>query len=423
MGQKLYPRSAEALLRRALNIAPVVLIHGPRQCGKTTLAKMVGESQDFQYYSFDDPFMLEHASTDPKDFMRTLPERCILDEVQRVPGLFSSLKMEIDRERAPGRFIMTGSSNVMLLPKLSDSLAGRMVNLRLHPLSQAELSQQSSSFLDCLFTKAFEAWRPSGQDPQIHQRILAGGYPSALECRDEEARFLWYRNHIDSIIQRDVQDLAQLRSLEIFSKLLALTAAQTAGLYNMNKLATQLEISQPTAQHHVILLEQMFLLERLYPWRDNHPRQLIKTPKMHFCDTGIACTLLGLDSTKLQTRRPQFGHLWETFVFQELRRQSDGSRRDTFNFFRNRAKVEVDVVIQRGPTEACGVEIKASSMIDKADLRGLKVLRGALGEHFVAGVVLYDGELVRRFDDQLFAVPVKMLWEAPASAQSDLPGF
>lgn len=416
MSQELYPRHAEASLRRLLEISPVVLIHGPRQCGKTTLARMVGDSQGYQYLSFDDPDVLAYATDDPVDFARSLPERCILDEVQKVPKLFSCIKMEVDRERTPGRFILTGSANVYLLPTLSDSLAGRVMMLRLHPLSQTELARQTPRFLDSLFFGTHENWKPSGSDSRIRTQILSGGYPPALALQGEESRATWYRNHIQSIIHRDVRDLARIRSLEIFSKLLAGTAAQTAELYNMNKLATPLEISRPTVQNHVVLLEQMFLLERLYPWWDDHPRRLIKTPKMHLCDTGIACALLDLNSAKLRTRRSLYGHLLETFVFQEIQRQGDGSGTENFSFYRNKNGTEVDIVVQRGHDQLAGIEVKAAGIIGQSDFRGLKVLRRTLGPRFVAGVVLYNGEFVRTFGDRLFAAPIAMLWDTSAQA-------
>lgn len=416
MTPELYPRHAEASLRRLLEISPVVLIHGPRQCGKTTLARIVGDSQGYEYLSFDDPDILAYATDDPVDFARTLPERCILDEVQKVPKLFSCIKMEVDRERTPGRFILTGSANVFLLPTLSDSLAGRIMMLRLHPLSQAELARQTPGFLDSLFSGTHESWKPTGSDTRIRTQILSGGYPPALALQGEESQASWYRNHIQSIIHRDVRDLARIRSLGVFSKLLANTAAQTAELFNMNRLAAPLEISQPTVRNHVVLLEQMFLLERLYPWCDLHPRRLIKTPKIHLCDTGIAYALLGLDSAKLRTRRSLYGHLLETFVFQEIRRQGDGSETESFYFYRNKNEAEVDIVIQRGHDQLAGVEVKAAGVIGQSDFRGLKALRADLGSRFVAGVVLYNGEFVRAFGDRLFAAPVTMLWGVSAQA-------
>ena len=412
MDGKLYSRHAEQSLRHALEMAPVVLIHGPRQCGKTTLARMLGKELGHQYFSFDRPHDLEFAEDDPEGFVNALPEKVILDEIQRVPELFSVIKMEVDRLDIPGRFILAGSANVMSLPKLSDSLAGRMTDLRLHPLSQAELSRRPSHFINNLFAGTFDHWAWPDSDSQIAQRIVAGGYPRALQKPDEKSSRGWYLQYIQRIIQRDVRELARIRSSDIFRSLLKNVANQTAQLLNINKLSSSLNIDRSTATHHVTLLEQMFLIERLNVWHGNMARRLTKTPKMHLCDTGIACALLGLDTKRLQERPRHYGFLLETFVFQELLRQSEGPGEEEFSFYRDRDQAEVDIVIQRGWDEIIGVEVKASSIVREADFRSLKKLRNKLGSRFKRGVILHDSEYPRDFGDRLFSVPIRMLWES-----------
>lgn len=204
----LYPRSAESALGRALADAPVVLIHGPRQCGKTTLAQATAESKGYTYFSFDDAVALEAAATDPVGFVADLPERTVLDEVQRVPALFTAIKAAVDRGRRPGRFLLTGSANVLLVPKLADSLAGRMEILHLHPLAQCELAGHPSTFLDALFEQGFKTRNYGRLGRELAERIAAGGYPAALARRNVRRRATWYRNYIESLVQRDVRDLA-----------------------------------------------------------------------------------------------------------------------------------------------------------------------------------------------------------------------
>lgn len=410
----IYPRYALPRLTEALADSPVVLIHGPRQCGKTTLAQALGERSDYAYLSFDDDVARAAAQADPAGFVSNLPQRVILDEVQRVPALFVALKIAVDRKRMPGRFILTGSANVLLVPKLADSLAGRMQILRLHPLAQCELARQAPGFLDALFKGRFKFRQSERLGNQLAQRITAGGYPAALTRPAGRRRAAWYRDYLEALVQRDVRDLARISSLDVLPRLLALAAAQTARLFNVTALAAPFQLSRPTIGDYVTLLERVFLLERLPPWHSNRISRLIKTPKLHLGDTGLACALLGVDAAALVADRPLLGQILETFVFQELRRQASWHD-EPLGFFHYRDKdgVEVDIVIERGARALVGVEVKAAATVTAADFRGLRKLREAAGKRFVAGVVLYDGEVSVPFDEQLHAVPLRALWETP----------
>lgn len=410
----IYPRYALPRLTEALADSPVVLIHGPRQCGKTTLAQTQGRHSKYAYLSFDDDVARVAAQADPAGFVSDLPERVILDEVQRVPALFAALKIAVDRKRVPGRFILTGSANVLLVPKLADSLAGRMQILRLHPLAQCELTRHAPGFLDALFEGRFKFRQSERLGDRLAQRIAAGGYPAALARPAGRRRAAWYRDYLEALVQRDVRDLARISSLDVLPRLLALAAAQTAQLFNMTALAAPFQLSRPTIGDYVTLLERVFLLERLPPWHSNCISRLIKTPKLHLGDTGLACALLGVDAAALAADRPLLGQILETFVFQELRRQASWHDEPlAFFHFRDKDGVEVDIVIERGARALVGVEVKAAATVTAADFRGLRKLREAAGKRFVAGVVLYDGEVSVRFDDQLYAVPLRALWETP----------
>ena len=410
----IYTRYALPRLTEALADSPVVLIHGPRQCGKTTLAQTQGRHSKYAYLSFDDDVVRGAAQTDPAGFMSDLPQRVILDEVQRVPALFAALKIAVDRKRVPGRFILTGSANVLLVPKLADSLAGRMQILRLHPLAQCELTRHAPGFLDALFAGRFKFRQSERLGGQLAQRIAAGGYPAALARPAGRRRAAWYRDYLEALVQRDVRDLARISSLDVLPRLLALAAAQTAQLFNMTALAAPFQLSRPTIGDYVTLLERVFLLERLPPWHSNRISRLIKTPKLHLGDTGLACALLGVDAAALAADRPLLGQILETFVFQELRRQASWHDEPlAFFHFRDKDGVEVDIVIERGARALVGVEVKAAATVTAADFRGLRKLREAAGKRFVAGVVLYDGEVSVRFDEQLYAVALRALWETP----------
>ena len=408
----LYPRFAERRLIEALTDSPVVLIHGPRQSGKTTLARMVGESRGYTYINFDDGVARAAAEADPVGFVADLPDRTLLDEVQWVPELFTPLKTAIDRSRVPGRFILTVSTNIMLVPRMADSLAGRMEILRLYPLAQCELERQPSSFLDVLFKSGFKIDRTERLAGELAERITAGGYPAALVRTAGRRRAAWYRDYLDALVQRDVRDLTRISSLDALSRLLTMTAAETARLLNVSDLAAPFQLSRPTIRDYVTLLERVFLLEELPPWYSNRLRRLIKTPKLHIGDTGLACALLGVNVQALAADRPLLGQLLETFVFQELRRQASWQD-DPLTFFHYRDKdgVEVDIIIERDSRTLAGVEVKAAATVTAADFRGLRKLKDSTGKRFAGGVVLYDGEMTAGFGDGLFAVPIRALWE------------
>jgi predicted AAA+ superfamily ATPase len=372
----------------------------------------LGERLGYTYLSFDDEVARASAQADPTGFVDDLPERAILDEVQRVPDLFASLKSSVDRRRQAGRFILTGSANVLLVPRLADSLAGRMHVLRLHPLAQCELARHAPEFLDRLFGGGFKVRNRERLKADLAGRIAAGGYPPALERSKARRRAAWYRDYLDALVQRDVRDLSRIRSLDALPRLLALAAGQTARLLNVTDLAAPFQLSRPTIHDYVTLLERVFLVEMLPAWHSNRLSRLVKTPKLHMSDTGLACALLAADAEALMADRTLLGQLLETFVLQELKRQASWHDETlTFHHYRDKDGLEVDVVIERGSRDLAGVEVKASATVTGADFHGLRRLKAIAGKRFTGGVVLYDGENSASFGDGLYAVPLRALWE------------
>lgn len=411
MDTPLYLRFLQPRLIEAMADTPAVLIHGPRQCGKSTLARQVGDAAGYTYLSFDDDVQRASAQADPIGYVADLPDKVVLDEVQRVPNLFTSLKAAVDARRQPGRFILTGSANVLLVPKLADSLAGRMDILRLHPLAQAELAGTEPNFLSALFGNGFKTGA-CGQrlGKMLAERVAAGGYPAALARATARRRASWYRDYADTLVQRDVRDLARIHALEALPRLLTLAAGQSARLLNVADLAAPFQLSRLTIRDYMTLLARVFLLEELPPWHSNRLSRLIKTPKLHLGDTGLACALLGVDAAALWDDRALYGQLLETFVYQELRRHASWQEEPvTFHHFRDKDGAEVDIVLESGGKLA-GVEVKAAATVTAADFKGLHKLESATRTCFVGGVVLYDGDAVASFGDGLYAVPHSCLW-------------
>lgn len=412
-----YARFAAPSLLDALGDTPIVLIHGPRQCGKTTLAQAVGGPLGYTYFTFDDDVILAAAVADPVRFISDLPETVILDEVQKAPVIFATIKSAVDRRRVPGRFLLTGSANVLLIPTLADSLAGRMGILRLHPLAQCEIAEREPRFLATLFGDRFRTGTTERLGRQLAERITAGGYPSALARPTDRRRAAWYRDYIETLVQRDVREMARIASLDVLPRLLTLVAGQTARLINISDLASPFQVSRPTIRDYVTLLERVFLVEELAPWHNNRLSRLVKTPKLHVTDTGLACALLGLDAEALMQDRGTLGQLLETFVFQELRRQASWNDHEIrFYHYRDKDGVEVDIVMEAAGGQIAGVEVKASATVTASDFRGLRKLKDATGKRFAGGAVLYDGETSASFGDGLHAVPVRALWETTGVA-------
>lgn len=406
------PRLVETRVEEALGDSPVVLIHGPRQSGKTTLAQQIARKRAYEYFTLDEDVVRAAAEADPLGFVADLPPRTILDEVQRVPSLFTALKVVVDRDRRPGKFLLTGSANVLLVPRLADSLAGRIEIIRLFPFAQCEIEGRSPGFLDALFHASFKIRRAERLGARLAERIVAGGYPAALARATPRRMAVWYRDYVETMVQRDVRELARIASLDALPRLLALAAGQTARLLNVTDLSGPFQLSRPTIRDYVTLLEQVFLLEELPPWHASRLSRLVKTPKLHLGDTGVAATLLGLDAAALYEDRAALGQLLETFVYQELRRQASGHNEEIrFHHFRDKDGYEVDVVMERGGRQVAGVEVKAAATVTAADFRGLRKLASAVGRRFAAGVVLYDGETSASFGEHQYAVPIRFLWE------------
>lgn len=411
----MYPRYSEYQVKEALNDTPVVFIMGPRQSGKTTLVKTLVEEmggEHWTYITLDDQAQFEVAKADPVGFIRNLPPtRIALDEVQRLPELFISIKQSVDEQRIPGRFLLTGSANALLLPRLSDSLAGRMETVRLMTLSECEIQGQQPTFL----SKLLNVEAPTSQVTRIRDHILnrlvTGCFPEPLQRTSEQRSLTWYKQYLSTLVQRDIRDLTHIDHPDLMGKLLKLTAFYAGKLINLTELGGKLGLDRLTIKKYMALLEQLFLVEQLPAWHTNEYKRLIKTPKLHSVDTGMMCAVRGLNRDRLLKKPEDFGLLLESFVYNDLRKQSVWIDEPlSFYHYRDKDKVEVDVIIENAMGDCFAIEVKAAATLSAKDFTGLKRFQSVAGDRFQMGVLLYDGDLTTAFGDNLYAVPLGALW-------------
>lgn len=404
----LYPRLLEQRVADAMSDTRVVLIVGPRQSGKTTLAKKIA-TQAMEYYTLDNATTLDAARQDPVGFVRRI-DRAVIDEVQRAPELLLAIKESVDTDQRPGRFLLTGSANLMTLPRVSDSLAGRMEVVRLLPLAQSEIRTASSSFLHDAFNNEAKCGDAIVGD-DLMAAVLAGGYPEALGRRTLSRRQDWYEDYVEAIVQRDVRDVAQIEQIAQMPRLLRILAEHSGQLVNYSGIGAAIGMNHVTTQKYVGIFESLFLARTVQPWFSNKLKRLTKTPKIHFLDSGLLASLRDLSLNRLRHDRGQFGALLETFVFGEiLKLASAAETRFEFSHFRDKQQNEVDIVIEDRRGRIVGIEIKAAASVTNSDFSGLRILAETTGERFVSGMVLYDHDKVIPFGERLSAVPISALW-------------
>ena len=405
-----YPRYIESKLKTALKDTPVVLLHGPRQSGKTTLVKAVG-GKKYTYVTFDDEAELASALHDPKGYTENLPRFCILDEIQRVPELFPSLKLAVDKSRVSGRFLLTGSANILSIPRLSESLAGRMEVINLYPLSQTEIEDSKCRFLKQAFAGAVKGSFKHNLGDQLFERVVAGGFPEPLGRLSSSRRRTWYTNYLNVLIKKDIVDFASIHYGQDIPLLLQRLANNTAGLMNILELNSGFSFDVKTTKSYVNMLTQLFLVNTIAPWFSNRNKRLIKTPKIHITDSGLLCALLKFGKAQLLKNRTTMGPILESFIYSELLKQASWHNQDLqFFHYRDKDQYEVDIVIENDEGELIGIEVKLASSANPADFKGLRRLMTQCPAQFKGGYLLYDGERVLPFGDRLKAVPISCLW-------------
>lgn len=396
-------------MKEDLSDTPVALIVGPRRAGKTTLVRKMGEAVR-EYITLDDQTVLDAAQSDPAGFIRDL-DRAIIDEIQRVPDLLLAIKKTVDDDYRPGRFLLTGSANVLTLPRIADSLAGRMETLQMLPLARAEIEGRTPTFLERLFEGKLQGQRNAILGDDLVRLVLQGGFPEAISRENERRRQDWARSYLTAVLTRDLRDIADVEKLTEFPKFVRLLAEHSGQLVNYSQFGAGINVSHKTGQRYVGLLEQVFLVATVQPWFTKAVKRVVKTPKLHFLDSGLLASARGLTFDRVRADRGTFGPLLESFVFSEvLKLMTASDLRLTPHHFRDRDMREVDIVLERDDGMIAGIEVKASATVKAGDFGGLRALAEGCGDRFAFGVVLYDSTNVVPFGERLAAAPLSCLW-------------
>lgn len=410
----MYQRYIVKPIIEALKDTPVILINGARQTGKSTLCRQLVEAGSFdgQIMTMDDPTTLAAAQADPLGFLQDLSPHVIIDEVQRAPELFLSIKKLVDDNRKGRRLILTGSADVMTLPQVADSLAGRIEIHDLWPLSQAEIRGKKSNFLDTLIAAdgRFQSHKNNWKD--MIEAIRAGGYPEALQRETEGRKAKWFESYIDAVLQKDIKDLANIEGLTQLPNILQLIATRVGSTINLSDIARLSGVKNTTLQRYMALLEHVFLILKIPAWTPNIEGQFVKSPKIVLNDTGLLCHLRGESVDSLMGNRTTAGAFLENFIVMEIIKLLSWSDLflKAYHFSIHRG-AEVDLVLEDRKKQLYGIEIKSTASVDQNDFKGLKRLAEVAGKKFQRGIVLYGGEhMVGGFGENLQAVPLSAVW-------------
>jgi predicted AAA+ superfamily ATPase len=407
----MYPRHILARVTEALADTPVVLLQGARQTGKSTLvAQLIAQHQRASYVTLDNLAALSAAQADPTGFLADLGTPAAIDEVQLAPGLFRAIKEQVDRDRRPGRYLLTGSADVMLLPAISESLAGRIERITLWPLAESELRGTTGNFVDRLFAGELPRVTSDLTRADLLGLALRGGYPEAVARAAGRRRTGWFESYVDTMLRRDVRQLANIEGLTQMPRLLALLASRATGLLNASAVARDLGMERKTVGRYLDLLELAYLVKRLPAWSRNLGKRLTRAPKLLLTDTGVMGYLLGIEGAGPALERAA-GALLENFVGLELHKALAWSAtRAGLYHYRTADGAEVDLVLERSDGAVAAVEVKAAASLTAGDFRPLQTLQATLGDDLVAGVILYGGRETVGFGPGLRALPCAALW-------------
>lgn len=388
----------------------VLLLNGPRQCGKTTLARSL-ESSDTEYRTLDDLTLKQAAEADPHGFVKHDAKTLIIDEVQRVPELFTAIKKIVDEDTRSGRYLLTGSVNIRMLPSVRESLAGRISQIRLRPFSQGELAKTEHRFLPLAFSQSFDhGWRAYDRD-ELLEISFRGGFPEAVRL-EGRARRRWHDDYIAALLDRDLKDITRINRQDAMRELVHVLAAWSSKLMDVSAIGAGLSIRRPTLESYINALETLYVVERVRPWTRTDYGRVGKQSKLFLSDCGLMASILGWRFEQVRLDADRSGKIIETLAFNEIAAQVEASDEGYKLFhYRDREKREIDFIIEREDGALLGLEVKASSTVNKSDFDHLKWFRDNLArEREFVGIILYSGEFAVSFGGGLWAVPLSVLW-------------
>jgi predicted AAA+ superfamily ATPase len=363
-----------------------------------------------RYVTLDNAGVLAAAGSDPAGFIAGIDKPVVIDEAQRIPELLLSIKEDVDRHRHSGRYILTGSADIMTVPKVADALAGRMELLTLWPLSIAEIDGHEGNLVDTLYSEAFvRALHPVPSFP-LYERMVAGGFPEPSQRESHRRRQAWFESYLSTLLDRDIRNLSNIQDFTAVPRLLKLLAARTSTLHNQSEISRSSGIPNSTLTRYLSLLKSTFLVQELPAWSTNLGKRLVKSPKLFMVDTGLTCALLGLDVAGLKQAGEVAGRVFENFVALEVFKHTSWSQRLVRLYhFRSQRGQEVDIVLEDSQGRVVGIEVKLSASPSPKDFSGLKTLQEHLGKRFIQGILVYTGREIVPFGEHLYAVPVQHL--------------
>jgi len=408
---RIIPRRAAHALEEALTDTRVVLVNGARQSGKSTMVRLLAGAQAATWRTLDVPATLRAAQADPTAFV-DVENLLVIDEIQLAPELLLPIKVQVDDDPRPGRYLLTGSARLLSLRSVPDTLPGRIETIELWPFSQGEIDAAPDGFVSRMFTSG-----PPIHDSEVSrrdyaERIVRGGFPEAVARTNPRRREQFFDSYLDELIRRDVSQLSDIDRPAQMRALVRLLAARSGQLLVANALSNDLELTARSVLRYLSLLEEVFLIKRIPAWSRNVSARAIRTPKVAFVDSGLAANLLGADAHGLLRPGGMLGPLLEGFVLSEIARQLPWSRpRLELSHYRTRDGTEVDAVLEDRRGRVVGIEVKASSTVRSEDFRGLRHLAERLGDDFLAGIVLHTGQQTLPFGPKMRAMPVASVWE------------
>lgn len=407
----MFKRWQETNIKSALNTRRVVILSGARQCGKTTTSKTMVNNQSI-YRTLDESTLLQAAKNDPQGFIKISKGTMIIDEVQRVPELITAIKKTVDENTRYGQYLLTGSVNIQTLPTVNESLAGRVKKIRLRPLAQGEILRNKPEFLSRLEKQEFIS--NNGYDKEkISEIIFKGGFPEPLSYKDQAERTSWYKDYINTIIEYDLRDIANIKRQDSLKDLAAIIASYSSKFIDKSKITSAMGIANQTLDSYLGVLENTYLVDRLYPWLKSDYERVNKQSKFFITDTGLMTSLLNWKMEDLLLDADKSGKIFETFVYNQLIAQVDlQNNQYELYHYRDREKREIDFIIQDTNNNIYGIEVKSGSSVTKDQFKHLNWFRENLakGKNFT-GIVLYTGEYVVPFGKNMLAIPMNNLWD------------